>query len=308
MNGKERSIKVSTKDIRVQEGYITVGEYQVWYRSVGGGAKQENVPLLLLHGGPGAPSYYLEDLQALASDTRQVILYDQLGCGRSDKPDNSALWRVEYFVEELGVVRKALGLDTVHLWGHSWGGMLAIEYMLTHPQGVISLTLASTPPSMPMWAAETKRLLATLPMETQAIIKRHEDAGTTDRKEYQEAVMAFYSQYVIRLSPLPESIQHTMEEIGQVYLTMNGPSEFCITGIIKDWNRIDRLHEIQVPTLITSGRYDEATPMMNEMTHKAIENSEWIVFENSAHMSHIEEKDLYLSSLASFIKRRERVL
>jgi L-proline amide hydrolase len=296
---------MSTKDIRIQEGYIPVGEYKVWYRSVGGGAAQEDIPLLLLHGGPGVPSYYLEDLQALASDTRRVILYDQLGCGRSDQPDNPALWRVEYFVKELASVRQALGLDKVHLWGHSWGGMLAIEYALTQPQGLVSLTLASSPINMPLWVAEANRLRAELPAEIQATLTRHEEAGTTDSEEYQAAMMAFYERYVIRLSPIPENVMRSLEGIGQVYLTMNGPSEFHVVGVIKDWDRIDRLHEIHVPTLITSGRYDEATPMINEITHKAIENSEWVVFEHSAHMSHIEEKELYLATLAAFIKRVE---
>jgi proline-specific peptidase len=107
--------------MREQEGYIPVsGEYRVWYRMVGGGAEHENIPLLALHGGPGIPHDYIENLADLASDTRRVILYDQLGCGRSDQPDDTSLWRVERFVEELGIVRRALGLDRIHLLGQSW--------------------------------------------------------------------------------------------------------------------------------------------------------------------------------------------
>ena len=114
--------------MREQEGFIPViGEHRVWYRMVGGGAAQENIPLLCLHGGAGVPHDYIENLADLASDTRRVILYDQLGCGRSDQPDDTSLWRVDRFVEELAIVRHALGLDQVHLLGQSWGGMLAIE-------------------------------------------------------------------------------------------------------------------------------------------------------------------------------------
>jgi proline-specific peptidase len=136
-----------------QEGFIPVSGYRVWYRIVGGGADLENIPLLALHGGPGVPHDYIENLADLASDTRRVILYDQLGCGRSDQPDDTSLWRVERFVEELGIVRRELGLDQVHLLGQSWGGMLAIEYALTQPRGLVSLILASTLSSMPMWVA-----------------------------------------------------------------------------------------------------------------------------------------------------------
>src|SRR5579885_653361 len=109
---------------RVQEGFIPVDGYRVWYRIVGGGSEHEQAPLMILHGGPGAPHDYIENLADLASDTRRVILYDQLGCGRSDQPDDTSLWRVERFVKELAIVRRELKLDRIHLLGQSWGGML----------------------------------------------------------------------------------------------------------------------------------------------------------------------------------------
>jgi len=221
--------------LREQEGFIPVGEYRIWYRIVGGGADHENIPLLALHGGPGVPHDYIENLADLASDTRRVILYDQLGCGRSDKPDDTSLWRVDRFVEELGIVRRELGLDRVHLLGQSWGGMLAIEYALTQPQGLISLILASTLSSMPMWIAEANRLRNELPPEVQATLLRHETAGTTDDPEYQQAMMVFYERHVIRVVPMPDQVKRALDQVGQVYYTMNGPSEFHVTGVIKDW-------------------------------------------------------------------------
>src|SRR5947209_10356509 len=125
-------VKSKGASMREQEGYIPVtGEHRVWYRIVGGGADHEQIPLLTLHGGPGVGHDYIENLAALASDTRRVILSDQLGCGRSDQPDDISLWRVERFVEEVATIRRALGLDKVHLLVQSWGGMLAIEYALT---------------------------------------------------------------------------------------------------------------------------------------------------------------------------------
>ncbi|HEX9131566.1 MAG TPA: proline iminopeptidase-family hydrolase [Ktedonobacteraceae bacterium] len=292
--------------MHVQEGFIPVeGEYRVWYRIAGGGAERENIPLLALHGGPGVPHDYIENLADLASDTRRVILYDQLGCGHSDKPDDTSLWRVDRFVEELGIVRRELGLDQVHLLGQSWGGMLAIEYALTQPQGLISLILASTLSSMSMWVAEANRLRNELPPEVQATLLRHETAGTTDDPEYLQAMMVFYQRHVIRVVPMPDQVKRALDQVGQVYYTMNGPSEFHVIGTIKDWDRTDRLSEIHVPTLITSGRYDESTPLINEVLHKGIAGSEWVLFEQSSHMAHVEERELYLSTVKAFIENVE---
>ncbi len=292
--------------MREQEGFIPViGEHRVWYRIVGGGADHENIPLMTLHGGPGVGHDYLENLAALASDTRRVILYDQLGCGRSDQPDDPSLWRVDRFVEELAIIRRELGLDKVHLLGQSWGGMLAIEYALTQPDGLVSLILASSLSSTPLYIAEANRLRSALPLDVQATLERHEAAGTTDDSEYQKAMRVFYKRHVIRVVPMPAHVKRSMKQAGQVYFTMWGPSEFHATGILKDWDRTDRLSEIRVPTFITSGRYDECTPRINEVLHKGIVGSEWVIFENSSHMAHVEEPELYMTTVRSFIERVE---
>ncbi|MBA2284808.1 MAG: proline iminopeptidase-family hydrolase [Ktedonobacteraceae bacterium] len=290
--------------IREQEGFVPVDGYRVWYRIVGGGSEHEHPPLLLLHGGPGAPHDYLENLEALASDTRRVIFYDQLGCGRSDQPDDTSLWRVERFVEELATMRRELGLERVHILGQSWGGMLAIEYMLTRPRGVAGLILSNTTSSIPMWVAEANRLRADLPPEVNATLLRHEEAGTTDSAEYLAAMQVFYQRHVARV-PLPDYVQRGFDNISPVYYYMNGPSEFHVIGPIKDWDRTDRLHEIQVPTLILSGRYDESTPAINEVLRRGIAGSEWVVLENSSHLSHVEEPELYMQTVRAFLKRVE---
>ncbi len=293
--------------IREQVGFIPVGEYKVWYRSVGGGAGvEEQTPILGLHGGPGVPSDYIEDITQLATDTRRVIIYDQLGCGRSDRPDNPTMWTIQRFVDELVLVRKELGLEKIHLWGQSWGGILAIEYALTQPQGMESLTLASTASSMPVWIAEANRLRDGLPAEVQNTLLRHEHAGTTDDPEYQSAMMEFYKRHVIRIVPMPPQVARAFDNMGQqVYFTMNGPSEFHVIGVIKDWDRTNRLHEIKVPTLITSGFYDESTPSINETMHNEIAGSEWVLFEHSSHMAHVEEMELYMAVMRTFLQRVE---
>lgn len=292
----------------VTEGAIPFRGYRVWYRIVGEGEEPGKLPLLCLHGGPGAAHDYLEPLEALADTGRRVIFYDQLGCGRSDQPHDPAMWQVPLFVEEVDAVRRALGLETIHLLGQSWGGMLAMEYALTQPAGLASLTIASSPASMLQWVAEANRLREELPPDVQRTLLTHEAAGTTDAPEYQGAMLEFYRRHVCRLDPFPDYVQRTfaqLERNPEVYHTMNGPSEFHVVGVLKTWDIRDRLGEIRVPTLVTSGRYDEATPLIAETVQRGIPGAEWVLFEESSHMAHAEEAERYLQVLADFLRRVE---
>ena len=171
--------------MRPKDGYIDVEGGRVWYRICGAG---NNIPLVLLHGGPGAPSYYLNPLEGVSKD-RPVIFYDQLGSGRSDRPADESLWTIDRFVRELDTVRDALGLAQVHLFGHSWGSMLALDYMLTKPDGVKSLILASPVISVRRWAEDAERLLAQLPDDVQMAIRKHDASGTMEDPAYEEALM-----------------------------------------------------------------------------------------------------------------------
>jgi proline-specific peptidase len=205
-------------------------------------------------------------------------------------------------------VRQALGLDRVHILGQSWGGMLAMQYALTQPQGLISLVIADSPASMPQWVAEANRLREELPLAVQATLLKHEAEGTTDDPAYQEAMQVFYTRHVCRLDPWPDCLNESFAILGQdpeVYNTMNGPSEFHVIGVIKDWNIIDRLGEIRVPALVISGRYDEATPTIAETVHRGIPRSEWVLFENSAHLPHLEEPERFLNVLTKFLEQVE---
>jgi L-proline amide hydrolase len=177
------------------EGTVPFRGYRTWYRVVGElPATGGRLPLLVLHGGPGFPHDYLEDLARLAEDGRTVVFYDQIGCGKSDHPDDSALWAMSTFVEEVATVRDALGLDQVHVLGHSSGGWLALEYALGRPSGLASVVLASTCASLPAFAAETRRLKESLPIEVREVIDRHEADGTIDDPAYEGATMAYYTQ------------------------------------------------------------------------------------------------------------------
>ena len=286
------------------EGFVRFRGHRVWYRIVGDRDAPGRFPLLCLHGGPGAPHDYLEPLEALVASGRRVIFYDQLGCGNSDKPSDPSLWKVPLFVEEVGAVRKALGLSRVHLLGQSWGGMLAMSYALTQPMGVVSLVVHSSPASIPQWIAEANRLRAELPADVQATLVKHEKDGSTEDPAYQEAMMSFYRRHVCRVDPWPDPLLRTFAKLQanpEVYLTMNGPSEFHVIGNLKDFDIADRLHEIRVPTLILSGRYDEATPAIAERVHRGIPGSEWVLFENSSHMAHLEEPERYFQVLDRFL-------
>ena len=292
----------------IKEDFVSFRGYNVWYRIVGECEAPGKLPLLCLHGGPGATHDYLEPLEAMAATGRRVIFYDQLGAGNSDHPNKPTMWTVPLFVEELGVVRRVLGLERVHILGQSWGGMLGMEYALTQPAGLESLIAADSPASIPQWIAEANRLRAELPPEVQETLLKHEAAGTTDDPAYEEAMLVFYRRHVCRLDPWPDCLNRTFEKLVQnpeVYNTMNGPSEFHVIGILREWDIVNRLDEIRVPTLVIGGRYDEATPAITETIHLGIPDSQWVIFESSSHMPHLEETERYMQVLTNFLDRVE---
>lgn len=285
------------------EGFIDMPGGRVWYRVVGSGTR---TPLLVLHGGPGVASYYLKPSAALA-DERPVVFYDQLGSGHSDRPTDSTLWRVDRFVEELARVREALSLKEVHLYGHSWGTILATEYMLTRPTGVRSLLLASPALSIPRWIQDADSLRKLLPDSIQAAIDRHERDGTTDAPEYQSAMTVFYQHYLARRQPWSRDIDTTFAELNPtVYGYMQGPSEFTVTGTLKDYDVTGRLGELKVPTLFTTGRYDEAAPATVEYYRSLVPDSRLVILENSGHLTMQDEPDRYVEVVREFLHEAER--
>ena len=291
-----------------REGFASFNGYQTWYRIAGAQQTGGKYTLLCLHGGPGMTHDYLETLEGLASMGRQVIFYDQLGSGNSDHPQDPGLWKIPVFIEQINALRDALGLDQVHLFGQSWGGFLAQEYLLTKPTGIQSLILSNSAASTKRWIAEANRLRSALPREIQRVLNKHETDGSTDDPAYKLATESYYRRHLCRLDPWPECLNRTLEKLGQapeVYNSMWGPSEFHCTGSLKDWDIEDRLTEIDLPTLILSGRYDESTPAINQGLQNSIKNSEWVVFEQSSHTPHLEETGKYLQVLADFLTRVE---
>src|SRR5438445_3669863 len=184
---------------QADEGRIDFAGHKTWYRTVGKAASPDALPLLCLHGGPGATWHHMEPYEALA-EGRRVIFYDQLGCGNSGvtAPHEASMWQPQLYVDEIAAIRDALGLDQVHLFGHSWGGMLGMLYAIGRPQGLASLIVESSPASVPEWMVELGRLRNELPPRVQSTLLQHEAAGTTDRPEYEEAMMVFYRRHVCR--------------------------------------------------------------------------------------------------------------
>lgn len=289
----------------VSEGTVQVRGGKVWYRVVGG--ETNGVPLLLLHGGPGVPHDYQENMEALA-DERPVVFYDQLGCGNSDRPEDPGLWTLERYVEELGMVRAALGLDRMHLLGQSWGCMLAVAYLLSErPTGVESLILSGPCLSASRFAADQRLLLSQMPDEVRKTIDACEASGDYDSPVYQEAVMAYYRRHVCRLDPWPESMMRSIKKMSlDVYRYMWGPSEFTLTGTLKEVDLEPRLGEIRCPTLLTCGRYDEATPETTALYRDMIPEAELVLFEDASHQHHLERPEAYHEAVRNFLVRLGR--
>jgi len=293
------------------QGYASFGDYRTWYR-ITGELTGDPPPLVVLHGGPGATSDYLLSIADLAADGRAVIHYDQLGNGRStrlpDKAGDGDFWTVELFVRELANLIAELGLSAYHVLGQSWGGFLAQEHALTHPTGLKSLVLADTAASFPAFVEQANLLRAELPAAVEKTLRRHEAAGTTGDPEYAAACEVFYARHLCRVQPRPPEVEASLaalEEDPTVYHTMNGPSEFHVIGSIKEWSSESRLAEIDVPTLLVSGRYDEATPALQQTLAAGIRGAEWTIFEESSHMPHVEERERYLEVVGDWLRRRD---
>jgi L-proline amide hydrolase len=293
-------------------GTVAFRDWTTWYRVTGELAGRVAAPLVVLHGGPGATHHYtLRIANLTAAQERAVVHYDQLGNGASTHlPDRGAeFWTVELFLEELDTVLAGLGIaHSYHLLGQSWGGMLAVEHAVRQPAGLRSLVIANSPASMHLWLAEANRLRAELPPDVQQTLLTHEAAGSTDHPDYRAAERVFNDRHVCRVVPNPPEVAATfaaLEKDATVYNTMNGPNEFHVIGTLKDWSIIDQLDRIIVPTLVISGRYDEATPATVQPYADRIPNARWEIFENSSHMPHVEEEEAYLDVVGAFLRQHD---
>lgn len=299
----------------VTEGYADFDGHQTWYKVVGDLAAARSgegpAPLVTLHGGPGASHDYLLSMTDLAADGRAVIFYDQTGNGNSAHfPDRGAgFYTVDLFVRELASLIEHLGIGgRYHVLGQSWGGMLALEHAISQPPGLRSVVLSNTAASFGIFSVEADALRAGLPADVEATLRRHEAAGSTSDPEYAAACEVYYRRHLCRLDPWPAEVVRSMEMLESdptVYHTTNGPSEFYVVGSFKDWSALDRLDKVTVPALVISGRYDEATPRIQEELTGAIAGAEQVMLEESSHMPFWEERESYMSAVGSFLHRHD---
>lgn len=275
---------------------------KVWYGIAGTG---DRTPLLVLHGGPGYPSDYLWNLGELG-DNRQIIFYDQSGCGRSDRLEDNNLWSVGHFVQELALIRKELQLDTVHILGHSWGTMLLASYLKTHPSGISSLTFASPCIDIWRWIETTNRYLDNLPNNWGNLIRECEAVGDTENEEYKKAKHLYHTTHECRIHPHTQLMQEASKGFSvPIYRHMWGNNEYTVTGTLKDYADGDVLQDITVPTLFTCGAYDAAEPASVQAYASQVPEAEIKVFEQSSHMPHIEQSDVYLKIVREFLHRND---
>ena len=269
------------------------------------GQNRPDIPLLVLHGGPGFLS--MPQVVADLADERPVLFYDQLGCGRSDRPADPALFTLDHYVSELAAVRDALGLSEFHILAHSWGALLAAEYFLRHrPAGLRSLVLCGPLLSVPLWERDQRRHISRLPPANQRIIAESEASGRFNSPDYQRVMMNFYRAHICRLAPWPVFLLDAIAQLNMdVYLSMWGPSEFTVTGSLKGVDLLPRLPEIPLPVLLVGGEHDEAAPDTLLTFRDALPRGEMLVLPHAAHVHHLEQPALFLAAVRNFLHRAE---
>src|SRR5574341_430656 len=280
------------------EHRLAVADGSIWYKVSGSGT---GTPVILLHGGPGYNSFYLKPLEALGDD-RPVVRYDQLGAGKSDKLSDTSKFNIAHFVAELDSLRSHLGYERMHVLGHSWGTMLAVEYYRVHPDRVVSLTLGSSALDIPAWEKNAHRLVTTLPDSMQRAIKQREAEGKFDAPDYQAALAEFYSRYVWR-RPVQADLDSTMSTVNMdIYMYMQGPSEFTITGTLKNYDAKPYLKEIKVPTLFAVGEFDEADVPTVRRHAALVPGAKVEVIPGAAHITTWDNPDAIVKAVRDFLR------
>jgi len=286
----------------MKETYIQGPGGKLWTAVFG--EEKPGIPLLFIHGGPGFLS--LTEGVSELSRRRPVYFYDQLGCGRSARSADPGNFTVDHYVRELSFVRDSLGLAEVHLLGHSWGAMLAVEYLLReNPPGVRSLVLAGPLLSAPRWAADQRRHLARMPEEVRGAVEKGEETKDFG-PDYQEAMMAYYRRHVCRLDPWPGYLLEAFGRMNlEIYGRMWGESEFTVTGTLKDADLTGRLEEIRHPVLLVCGEYDEAAPETVSDFRDRFPDASLAVIPGASHTPMLEKPELFRSAVNSFLEALE---
>ena len=289
--------------MKITEGYTPFEGFKTYYRIVGEKTPGK-APLVLLHGGPGSTHNYFEVLDKIAETGRQVIMYDQIGCGNSFVEGHPELFNADTWIKELIELRKHLGLDEIHLLGQSWGGMQTIWYALEYkPKGIKSYILSSTLSSAKLWEEEQKRRISYMSKEDQEALLGAVESGDYSSKEYNDALGRFMNMYCAGevTEESPECLRRPKKAGTEAYIVGWGHNEFSPTGTLAGYEFTDRLHEIKEPCLITSGAIDLCSPYIAKVMHDRIPNSSWELFQFSRHMPFVEETEKYIDVLTKWL-------
>lgn len=293
--------------MKINEGYMPFMGYKTYYRTVG--ERTDKAPLILLHGGPGSTHNYFEVLDRVAEeDGRMLVMYDQIGCGNSYVDGRPDLWTAETWVNELIALRKHLGLDTCHLLGQSWGGMLLLTYICGYEHsGVKSGILSSTLPASWLWGIEQARMIKELPEEYQEAIKTATETGDYSSDIYQRAE----EEYMLRHAAGkpdpdgPECLLRKKRTGRESYVVGWGPNEYTPMGTLKDYDVIDKLKDVKEPCLVINGGNDLCTPYIAKVMYDNIPNSRWELFRECRHMCFVEDNDHYVEVLKEWLNEKD---
>lgn len=293
--------------MKIVEGYMPFEGFKTYYRIVGEGTKGKK-PLLLLHGGPGSTHNYFEMLDKIAEGGRQVIMYDQIGCGNSFVEGHPELFNADTWIKELIELRKHLGLEEIHLLGQSWGGMQTIWYAIEYkPKGIKSYILSSTLSSASLWEVEQKRRISYMDKKDQEALLKAVETGDYSSKEYEVALDKFMKMYCAGevTEESPECLRRPKKSGTEAYIVGWGHNEFSPTGTLAGYEFTDRLQEIKEPCLITSGAIDLCSPFIAKTMYDRIPNSKWELFQYSRHMPFVEENEKYIEVLNKWLEEND---
>ena len=299
--------EVQTGGVKIISIETPKGKFNVWTKSMG---KNPQVKLLLLNGGPGATHEYFECFESfLLPEGFEIIYYDQLGCGLSDNPKDTTMWDLGRYVEEVEQVRKALNLnkDNFYLLGHSWGGILAMQYALKYQDNIKGLIISNMMSSCPAYGKYAQEVLA--PQFDQKIldtIRQIEAKGDFTNPKYMELLMPhFYAKHICRipLEQWPEPLTRSFGKLNQsLYVTMQGPSEFGVGGNLVNWDVTKQLPTIKTPTLTIGGKHDTMDPEHMKWMSTQVQNGRFLLCPNGSHMAMYDDQKNYFPGLIQFMK------
>jgi proline iminopeptidase len=297
----------TSSEAQMIEIHTPKGDFRVWTKRIGSNPR---IKLLLLHGGPAATHEYFEALEPLAEDI-ELIYYDQLGSAFSDQPDEPSLWTIDRFVDEVEQVRVALGLDesSFYLLGHSWGGILAVEYALAHPEHFKGLVISNMMMSIPEYNRYAAEVLA--PQMDPAVVaevKALEAAGKYDDPRYMELLVPhFYKQHVCRLPTWPPAVERSLGAINKkIYVMMQGPSEFGLTGTLEHWDRTADLGRLTMPTLVIGATHDTMDPAHMRWVSEQVPHGSFLLCPDGSHLAMWDDRDVYLDGLSRWLHAVDR--